>query len=72
MTVLTNDGDATTFGHLHNFVHQVLGPLGEVIPLKHANGPVPNNLLSSAHSLSKNLGALRPTVQTLNRTKKFS
>ena len=61
----TDDGDAARLGDLHHLVHHVLGAVGEGVPLEHAHGAVPHDLLGAAHSLSEELGGLRPAVQTL-------
>lgn len=67
LVFLTDDCDAAWFGHLDHFVHHVLRPFGEVVPLKHTDWAVPHNLLGSAHSLCVCLGALWSAVQTLRR-----
>lgn len=64
---LTDDGDAARLGHLHHFVHQVLGSLCKVFPLKDTDRTVPHDLLGPAHRLGVGFGALRSTVQTLQR-----
>lgn len=40
--------------------------MSKVVPLEHANGSVPHNLLGSGHSLCVKLWALWTTVQTLH------
>lgn len=62
---LTDDSNATVFGHLHHVVHQTLCPFGEVVPLKHPDRAVPHNLLGPGHGLGIGLGALWSAVQTL-------
>lgn len=66
---LTDDCDAVRFGHLDHFVHQVLRPFSEVVPLEHTDRTVPHDLLGPADRLCVGLRALGSTVQTLQRRK---